>query len=568
MARRRVVLVVAALLFAWGIVLLATGGVVVETPWGRLSSRAAVRPFIGCGLVLLFYFTRWRRCWHTDIAALDRIPLEPALAGLAVVLSLAIGLIWGTRIAGGPDASAYVSHAALLARGELTTTAPVWARDAPWAEAVSTAAPSGYAEGARPGRLAPTVSPGLPLLMALAQMIAGGGAVFYVVPFLGAVLVWATWRLGRDIGGGWTGAAAAWLVAISPAFLVMLVQPMSDVPAAAFWALSLLAAWRGHPLASGLAAAMAVLIRPNIVPLALVPALLVVAHQRGGRLTRVATFVAAVFPACLVIAALNAFYRGSPLQSGYGSLGELYSLSRVGSNLERYASWFFASQTPVPLLGLLAPAVLNGSGRGRILLVTTMFPIALVAFYLPYFVFGIDDWPYLRFLLPAYPPLMIGLAIVAGAAAHRIRVAWARAAAVVTIVAAVAVHGWKFAAAGGVFAISDADTRYVRTAEYVKRLPPRSIAVSRLHSGPIHFYTGRDVLQFERLSPHQVETAVFHLRDAGYQLYLVGDGLEVEMFRRMTNGTRTGMWLDRALGIDVGGAFVYPLDDGYRDGPR
>jgi hypothetical protein len=464
---RRAVLVVAGVLFLWGIVLLATGGFVVETPWGRLSSRAPVRPFVLGTLVLLFYFTRWRRHWRTDIAALDRIRPEPALAGLAVVLSLAIGLIWGTRIAEGPDASAYVSQAALLARGELTTTAPVWARDAPWAEAVSTAAPSGYAEGTRPGRRHERQ--------------------------------WDDVRADEDRHSG------------GDARRQQMATPCRD---------------QGQ--------------RP----------------ERCGR--HVAHGLDDHHEKCRT--------HGDEPRSRCASPPASDVTRRLEPRAVRQLVFRVADACAAPRP--FRAAVLNTSGRGRILLVTTMFPIALVALYLPHLVLGIDDWPYLRLLLPAYPPLMIGLAIVAGAAAHRIRVAWARAAAVVTIVAAVAVHGWEFAAASGVSAIRHTDTRYGRTAEYVKQLPPRSIIVSRVHSGTIHFYTGRDVLQFERLSPDQMDTAVFHLRDAGYQLYLVGDDLEIEMFRRMTNGTRTGMLLDRVLGIDVGGAFVYWLDDGYRDGAR
>ena len=67
------------------------------------------------------------------------------------------------------------------------------------------------------------------------------------------------------------GLAAAWLVATSPAVLAMLVSPMSDVPAAAFWAVAIyftLGSSSRSALMAGLAASAAILIRPNLAPLA------------------------------------------------------------------------------------------------------------------------------------------------------------------------------------------------------------------------------------------------------------------------------------------------------------
>src|SRR4029453_5927710 len=78
-----------------------------------------------------------------------------------------------------------------------------------------------------------------------------------------------TYRLGHD----WTndraaGVLAALLLAVSPIFLYQLMWPMTDVPVATFWAAAFLAAFHSHgprPLAAGLAAGAAVLIRPNLV---------------------------------------------------------------------------------------------------------------------------------------------------------------------------------------------------------------------------------------------------------------------------------------------------------------
>ena len=129
----------------------------------------------------------------------------------------------------------------------------------------------------------PIVGPGLPLLMAAMKGVAGHAALFLVVPSLPVLLIWATFAIGRQLGSASLGLSAAWLLATSPAFLTMSKEPMSDVPAAAFWAL---ATWkvlddsRFSKALAGLAAAMAILIRPNLVPLAAVLGVWMLARQR------------------------------------------------------------------------------------------------------------------------------------------------------------------------------------------------------------------------------------------------------------------------------------------------
>jgi 4-amino-4-deoxy-L-arabinose transferase-like glycosyltransferase len=82
-----------------------------------------------------------------------------------------------------------------------------------------------------PGGIVPTYPPGLPLVMAAAQRLAGEGAVHAVVPLQGGVAVWLTFLLGRRLGGARAGLAAALLLASSPVFLAAAVRPMSDLPA-------------------------------------------------------------------------------------------------------------------------------------------------------------------------------------------------------------------------------------------------------------------------------------------------------------------------------------------------
>ena len=296
--------------------------------------------------------------------------------------------------------------------------------------------PHGFRPAVSGPALVPVTAPGLPLLMAAAKSIAGHCAMFLVTPLSGALLVWMTFAIGRRLDSDALGLAAAWLVATSPAMLAMLVSPMSDVPAAAFWAIAIYFTLGRTPrsaLFAGLAASAAILIRPNLAPLA---AILVVWKLWAGLKASTATegrcgrqdrrwhspsvgrrcpLIAGTIPGCLFIAWINNALYGSPLASGYGSLSVLFSLSHIATNLERYGRWLVESQTPLAVVGiavLLVPVKAIWRTREQQQAARLLGAIVIVvwALYLIYTPF--EAWWFLRFLLPAWPAMCLGTAAV------------------------------------------------------------------------------------------------------------------------------------------------------------
>jgi hypothetical protein len=349
------------------------------------------------------------------------------------------------------------------------------------------------------------------------------------------------------------------LVATSPAFLTTALQAMSDVPCMAFWTLALVAALNRRSVAAGFATALAVLIRPNLVPLAAVPAALVFLSS-DKPLRQVARFTAAAAPAALVIAAFNEYLFDSPLRSGYGALENIYSMSRVMPNMRQYAGWFTDSQTPWPALGLLAPLVWRPHGRHPLTLVllVVIFPLTMLAMYLPYLVFQPDEWWYLRFLLPGYPPVMIGFALIVLWIMQRVSWHW-RELAAGTVIALLAVTGRNFAASHRSFAQRDSDARYASAVAYARRLPPNAVLFSNSHSGTLRLYAGRDVLRFEALGGYDIDRALAHVEARGHPVYLIGDPFEIDAFRDRFAGTEAVARLTRAPWRDLGGVHVYRL---------
>src|SRR5437870_682801 len=212
----------------------------------------------------------------------------------------AAGVHWGTFAVGGSDSYCYVHQAEAWASGRLQVVEPL-ALEAPWPDAPLTFAPAGHIPSPTVrGAAVPMCPAGLSIAMApfvWAGMAGRAGragkagqageadrtgtvgsafrrtnAIFAVVPLFGALLIWSTYLLGSRFSPR-VGLASALLVACSPAFLFQLMQPMSDVPAAALWVLAAACASSGSrraPLTAGLATSAAILVRPNLLPMGLV----------------------------------------------------------------------------------------------------------------------------------------------------------------------------------------------------------------------------------------------------------------------------------------------------------
>ena len=521
----------------WAAMLTFGGGVAIRTPWGRLSSRDPVRPLavaILAGIVLVFLQSRAStdrqqdsRRWASGLAAL--------IAGIVLLA----GVRFGTFTAGGADPSGYVSESALWRAGQLTQPAPEWVAMAPWPEAARTAAPLGYMPGPVPGTQVPAYPAGLPLLMAAAHRAAGPDAEYLVVPIAGAILVWATYLFGTRLSTPWGGLLAAGLMASSPPFLMWLVMPMGDIPVAACWTVALVAALSGTArgaAGAGIAIALAVLIRPNLVPLALLVAFIVWSVRPYARIRRVVVLGVAAALGPLVVALINWQVYGSPFQSGYGDLEALYSRAFVWPNLQRYSTWFLSAQTIVPLAGLLAPLCQRlRISRQLVATITVVIPAVTLAFYLPYTRF--EDWSYLRFLLPAYPAIFAGLAVVAWNATDRwAGIRWVRPALAVAM-GLLVVRSLDYSNAASDLSRSEPRYRLAATA-VADDAPPRTVIVSFGHSGSFRYYTGHDVLRWDLMESRSIDAALAYLTARGYHLYWVGDPSERAVIAARFMGTR------------------------------
>jgi len=469
-------------------------------------------------------------------------------AGLAVAALVAVIGLWkASFVAGASDAFGYVSEADLIAHGRLSIDQQ-FVRTLPWPFADWSFAPAGYRPGVQRGVIVPTYPAGVPLIMALFQRVGGRTAVFYVVPILGGVCVWVAGMLARDLQHDAAGLAVAALLATSPIFLVELMAPASDVAATCWWTIAFAAAVRLTTISavtSGLAAAMAVLTRPNLVLLDAAIAVFLAARaaaapaaDRRQSVRRLLAFVAFAAMGCAVVAGLNTVLYGAPLRSGYETLDALFAWSNARANFARYPRWLMQTQTPFIATGLIAPWIVpaqmgRAGDRTPVLWLLIAWVAVVCGSYLFYRPFGADEWTYLRFLLPAYPALLT-LTVVTVFVGLRRLVADSRRATALAIALCAIMAGWQLrkSIALGVFAARTIERRYVDVGHYVQTmLPLDTICIARLHAGSLRYYGERTTLYYDWLQPGWLDAAVRELGARGYHPVIVVERDEEPGFR-------------------------------------
>jgi len=535
----RFLLAVAVLEFLAAFWVIVAGGFRLQVGPLRISASDALQPFriatIAAAIAIwLGDRTRIVKSW-------DTVPRwARGAAAIAAALTVAAGVRWAVGVAGGSDAYGYVSQASLWLTGNLVVPEPLAALDPLF---VRSASPLGYVPAQVPGASVPIYPSGLPLLMAAVLAIGrADGVVYLVVPIMGGVAVWCTYVVGERLSGARTGLLAAALAATSPMFLFHLFEPMGDLPVTAWWMASIalaLGSSSGAAFGSGLAAAAAIVTRPNLVPLAGVVALLAALGRPHVR--RFALFSIGALPGCLAVAAINQWLNGSALSSGYGPLSLLFNWSWIGPNLARYPRWLIELHTAGILVALGAPFVIaprratDGSTEdlgvrdASSAWILLLFCGVVLGSYLFYIVF--PDWPALRFLLPAIPLLFVlaSVVVVRGLMLIPLRMRGAIAFAFCGLLGS-----WYVQKADrlGVFLIQGSQQRYVTVGEFAARtFPEETVVLTVIQSGTLRMYGQQATLRWDQMAPEELDPILGALRAKGLKPYILVEDSEEAAFR-------------------------------------
>lgn len=429
-----------------------------------------------------------------------------------------------TQVAGGADSSGYLNSARLLADGHLQATLrvpDVIAAAEPELNRVHFT-PHGFFPHEDKAHLPPTYPPGIPLQFALAGKLLGwtaGPLAIELFAALAAVVL--CYLVGRECGlDHWPALTGAIALALSPLFLFSSLQPLSDTSAATW---SLTAIWcalrlnrtgrLGWAAATGATFAMAVLVRPtNTV---ILPALLVLI---GAQWRRLLAFGLAGLPAALWLGYYNHALYGAATRSGYGDWYSSFAAEYFAPTAVHFLHWL-ALLLPAVLLPAAVATVLLPSLRNRKVLALTLWFGAVAGLYAFYTV-SHEAWWCLRFILPAFPPLIIGGLLALERFTSRWRGATLGACAV--LMAWAALGSWHWTRKLGVLWTATYESAYQEAAETARReLPPHALVVAGYISGAIYFYTDLPMLRWDLIEPADFKRYAATMAKAGRPIFAV-----------------------------------------------
>ena len=508
---RKVLFVIATAFVVVAVILAVSGGFRTTVGGFRISARSPLAASIAALIAGAAWFAIARKsgaiaadleaAWH----ALERNASR--VSGTVALVAAIVASVFATRSAAGADASGYLSQAQMWSSSPLGHFDPLVTIDRTLGDWLIT--PLGWRPAA--GFQVPTYPPGLPLLMAVPHAAAGIDGAYAIVVASAAVAVWAS----AMIAGATAGVIAALILAFSPVFVYQSLQPMSDVPVTAAWLLCFLLLRNGRNGWAGVACAAAILIRPNLAPLAIVPLLFA---------SRKTVFATPVAVAGAALAMLQWLWYGSPIQSGYGSAADLFALANVIPNAGRYANWLIAT-APVLCLAPFAFVRLRRDATARALMA---FAVLVIGAYLIYAVF--DHWSYLRFLLPA----MAVFAILAGVELAAWIERWPtpiRLPVFLALMLGIVAHGLFIARTLDSFKLKDQFRRVERVAEAINHTaPPTAVIIAGEQSGSMRYHTGLSIVRWDAATPETFRNAIEILLKAERPIYIVLDAWEEESF--------------------------------------
>jgi hypothetical protein len=313
--------------------------------------------------------------------------------------------------AGGSDSSGYLNAARLFTEHRLTMPVREPAGISVEEFGREVFIPLAFKPTVRAGEITTVTAIGTPVMYtAMAVLMPLAKAVPWAIMANALMGILATrWVAGIfGLPRSWSWIAAG-IVGLSPQFLFIGYQALSDGPSLAWVTLAVYFAWRSRERArlawlAGAATAMAILVRPSNV-LCVLPVLASLPISWRGILY----WIGGGVPGGIFQAWYSWTVWGNPLTSGYGDVAEAFRWEYLPANLEHYALWLPVLLTPVVAL---APGVFFlRSVNGRMRLVLGLWVGGFFWFY-AFFRHTHDAWWFLRFLLPAFPALAVSALLV------------------------------------------------------------------------------------------------------------------------------------------------------------
>ena len=480
--------------------------------------------------------------WSRFDPVVSRLKTVPWFGVLTVLALVAYTLFLALHVgayAGQADSSGYMNNARLLGEARVTTPMRVVAGIPPTDLPAYAYVPLGFRpHGDRD--MTPTYPIGLPLAVLAMAWVTGWDVAPHVImvwhALLGVILMYGLAREAA-LSRGWAALGTA-LLATSPLYLFMSLQLMSDVPAMVWTTAAVWLAWRSRrdarwAAAAGAALAFAVLVRPTNL-LALAP----IAVALGASFQRWAWLIAGGAPGAGLLLFYNVAAYGHPLETGYGNVGPSFSLANLSLSFTNYLNNLPVVLTPLVALAGGLPILWRRSPR-----LVTMLVLWISSFGVLYaFYYNTHEtWWYLRFVLPAFPPLIVGALQVGRRLldlwprrwwVDRASVSATRCAAGVAMAALIIGHNVKSDRLLNVTASGYGERVYPEVAGWARtHLPPNAVVAAVQVSGALFYYTHFPLLRWDSFRSDSFAPVQAALKARGQPLYAVLFPVEIEKFR-------------------------------------
>jgi len=409
--------------------------------------------------------------------------------------------------------------------------------------------PLAYDPGPQPGTMTPSYPVGFPMLMALGALVAGWEhGPFLVTPMVGLMSLLLIYLVGLELGlpRGFSIAGAVMLAA-SPTFIHYSMQPMSDVVEMFCGLGAILGALRsrkrdGWALLAGAAFGMAVLTRPSSV-LLLIPLIF------GLRLKfkNILFFILGGLPLAAIFFVYNIVTHNHPLPIGYWTPRRGYmKTTGFADRFNYYSYWIAVTMSPLPLLGWLGvPADRKVEWRNRAMLISWFG--AYLLFYSCYDIYG--AWWYTRFLLPAYPAMILGALLVARdvvpllrKAISEVEQARLRRIGLAILLSVTLIFENHNVKRFDLFSFGAGEKVYYTSSRWADQtIPGNSLLVSMQMSGALGFYTDRPIVRWDFLRPEQWAELKMRAAEKGYRWYALLMPFEIEDAQKRLSGKWTNL---------------------------
>jgi hypothetical protein len=435
---------------------------------------------------------------------------------------LVLGVVIGSHLgaaAGASDSSGYMNDARLLDAHDIHPIQRTIAGLPPEKLPFMGYIPLGFLPMDN-GRMYPTYPMGLPIAILLGSEIFGWVAGPNIVAWMHAMAcIVAMYFLCREFKLSQEMSFLGVLfLGSSPVFLFASLQAMSDIPAALWAILAVLGCLKSERQATwaifaGFCLCYGILVRPTNI-LMILPILALFPWS----LRRAILFCVGGIPVSACIVALNHLLYGKSVTTGYGDFTSLFGLRYVDPSLRNYLSWIPVEMTPLIVLALGLPLVAVGMRNWERVGVMIWFA-TFASFYATYFYTHVSWW-YMRFLLPAFPGLIVGMLAVLTALARRSPFLKFLGCLLITCF----LLRWNVVWTRKLYALDSGfrERVYAEACAFIKNsIPQNSVICCMQESGAILYYTNLTIVRWDCIGEKDFPEVVSACRKTGQPIYMV-----------------------------------------------